>query len=176
MGSQALIAFHNYSPPRFAAIDMPGSNTLADDVIWLAYRWHFWRNRQRLDSGIRLFCGRLSKHGIKEQRMSEAEVLEQRRQARAAKHLIDESLVVLHQKAVIALLDPTEAKHVRAQALEQVAKWERGHLCNPRYVQAWRNILSLPAAAMRAAILQDDPEGISLRQNSPFGFLATRAR
>lgn len=108
--------------------------------------------------------------------MSETEVLEQRREARAAKHLIDESLVALHQKAVTALLDPAKAKHVREQALEQVAKWERGHLCNPRYVQAWRGILNLPAAAMRAAILRDDAEGVSLRQNSPFGFLVDRAR
>lgn len=108
--------------------------------------------------------------------MSEAEVLEQRRQARAAKHLVDESLVNLHQKAVIALLDPIEGAHVREQALEHVAKWERGHLCNPRYVQAWRGILNLPAAAMQAAMLRDDAEGVSLRQNSPFGFLVDRAR
>ena len=108
--------------------------------------------------------------------MSEAEVLEQRREARAAKHLIDESLVALHQKAVTALLDPAEAKHVREQALEQVAKWERGHLCNPRYAQAWRGILNLPAAAIRAAILRDDAEGVSLRQNSSFWFLVSVSR
>lgn len=108
--------------------------------------------------------------------MSEADILEQRRQARAAKHLVDVSLVALHQKAVIALLNPAEAKHVREQALEQVAKWERGHLCNPRYVQAWRVILNLPAEAMRAAILRNDAEGVSLRQNSPFGFLVNGPR
>jgi len=108
--------------------------------------------------------------------MSEAEVLEQRRQARAAKHLVDESLFALHQKAVIALLDPARGEYVREQALQQVAKWDQGHLCNPRYIQAWRGILNLPAAAMRAAILRDDAEGVSLRQNSPFGFLVSGAR
>lgn len=107
--------------------------------------------------------------------MSDVEVLEQRRQARAAKHLVDESLVELHQKAIIALLDPVEGKHVRELALQQVEKWDRGHLCNPRYVQAWRGILNLPVATMRAAMLRDDPEGISLRQNSPFGFLVGSA-
>lgn len=106
--------------------------------------------------------------------MSAAEVLEQRRQARAAKRLVDESLVDLHQKAVLALLDPAEGEHVREQALQQIEKWNRGRLCNPRYVLAWRGILNLPAAAMRAAILRDDPEGVSLPQNSPFGFLVDK--
>jgi len=107
--------------------------------------------------------------------MSESEVLELRRQARAVKRLVDESLVELHQKAANALLDPVAGEQVRAQALQQVAKWERDHLCNPRYIQAWRDILVLPAEAMRAAMLRDDPEGVSLRQNSPFGFLVGRA-
>lgn len=103
--------------------------------------------------------------------MSEAEILEQRRQARAAKQLVDEGLVALHQRAVFALLDPAEGEHVRKQALLQVAKWDKNLLCNPRYVLAWRSILNLPAAGMRAAILRDDAEGVSLRQNSPFGFM-----
>jgi len=107
--------------------------------------------------------------------MSESEVLELRRQARAVKRLVDESLVELHRKAVIALLDPAVGERVRDQALQQVAKWERDHLCNPRYIQAWRDILGLPAEAMRTAMLRDDPEGVSLRQNSPFGFLVGRA-
>lgn len=108
--------------------------------------------------------------------MREVEVFEQRRQARAAKHLVDESLVALHQQAVIALLDPVKGEQVRAQALQQVEKWDRGHLCNPRYIQAWRSILSMPLPSIRAAMLRDDPEGVSLRQNSPFGFLVGKAR
>lgn len=106
--------------------------------------------------------------------MSNAEVLEQRRQARSEKHLVDISLMNLHHKAATALLDPIEGEHVREQALQQVAKWERGQLCNPRYIQTWREILNLPGAAMRAAMLRDDPEGVSLHQNSPFGFLVGR--
>lgn len=106
--------------------------------------------------------------------MSEAEILEQRRQARAAKRLVDEGLVALHQRAVFALLDPAKGEHVREHALQQVAKWDRNLLCNPRYVLAWRNILNLPAEAMRGAILRDDAEGVSLRQNSPFGFMVRR--
>ncbi len=103
--------------------------------------------------------------------MNETAVLEQRRQARAAKHLVDNDLLDLHLQAVDALFDPKGGSNVRAQALQQVAKWESGHLCNPRYVEAWRNILNLPEPTMRMAMLQDDSEGIALRQNSPFGFL-----
>ena len=107
--------------------------------------------------------------------MSETEVLDQRRQARAAKRIVHANLLDLHHKAIIALLDPIEGEHVREQALQQIEKWDREHLCNPRYVQTWRSILNLPTASMRAAILRDDPEGVSLRQNSPFGFLAGKA-
>ena len=107
--------------------------------------------------------------------MSDAEVLELRRQARAEKHLVDKSLIDLHVIAATALLDPIEGKHVRERALQQVAKWERDRLCNPRYIQEWREILNLTAAAMQVAMLRDDPEGVSLRQNSPFGFLVGKA-
>ena len=107
--------------------------------------------------------------------MTKSEILEQRRQARAEKHLIDLGLIDLHQKAVNVLLDPLKGEQVRQKALQQVEKWDRGHLCNPRYVQAWRSILNLPVASMQAAMLREDVEGVSLRQNSPFGFLMDRA-
>lgn len=107
--------------------------------------------------------------------MNEADILEQRRMAREAKCLVDAGLIELHQKAVAALLDEHECDHVRQQALIQIEKWDRGHLCNPGYIQAWRGILDLPVTAMRAAILRNDAEGVSLRQNSPFGFLVGRA-
>ena len=107
--------------------------------------------------------------------MNESMVLEQRRQARAAKYLADSALLDLHRKAANALLAPGEGAHVRERALQQVEKWQRQHLCNPRYVQAWRNILDLPAASIPAAMLREDAEGIALRQNSPFGFLVNRA-
>jgi hypothetical protein len=106
--------------------------------------------------------------------MNQAALLEQRRQARAAKHLVDENLLDLHKMAANALLDPQQGKQVLEHALHQVDKWDRGHLCNLHYVQAWRHILSLPAPSIPAAILRLDAEGIALRQNSPFGFLVSR--
>ncbi len=107
--------------------------------------------------------------------MNEIEIFEQRRQARAVKHRVDVGLLKLHQKAVNALLDPVTGEQVRRMALQQIEKWQRGNLCNPRYIQAWRGILSLPAVSMRTAMLRDDTEGMSLRQNSPFGFLVGKA-
>ena len=107
--------------------------------------------------------------------MNEIEIFDQRRQARAAKHRVDVGLLNLHQKAVNALLDPVSGEQARQMALRQIEKWQRGNLCNPRYIQAWLAILSLPAASMRMAMLRDDTEGISLRQNSPFGFLVGKA-
>lgn len=59
--------------------------------------------------------------------------------------------------------------------MQQVDRWERNRLCHPRYIQVWREILSLPAASIESAILRDDAEGTSLRQNSPFGFLVDKA-
>lgn len=101
--------------------------------------------------------------------MSNENILEQRRQARIEKNRKDAELMQLH-KVVADVLDKPDAADVRARALAQVAKWEHGSLCNPRYVTLWRGILNMPIAALRAAMLRDDAEGVALRQNSPFGF------
>ena len=103
--------------------------------------------------------------------MSEAELLLMRRRARAEKSLNDAALTTLHRKALDAMRDAVQGERVRSRALEQVDKWERDRLCHVRYVQEWRRILALPAAAMPSAMLRDDDEGVALRQNSPFGFL-----
>ena len=106
--------------------------------------------------------------------MNAIDILEQRRQARAIKLRGDVALVDLHRQAVDALLDPVAGQQVRERALAQIDKWESKHLCSPHYVESWRSILKLPLASMRFAIMRDDVEGVSLRQNSPFGFLLNR--
>lgn len=103
--------------------------------------------------------------------MNTEDVIEQRRLARIGKQKSDDRLVNLHHKAVEALRDQRNGERVRRLALERVEKWDNEQLCNPRYVEAWRNILNMPVAIMCESILTDDPDGISLRQNSPFGFL-----
>ncbi len=100
-----------------------------------------------------------------------ADVIEQRHLARIGKHRSDDRLFDLHRKAVDALLDQRDSERVRRLALERVEKWDNEKLCNPRYIAAWRNILNMPVASMCESILTDEPEGVSLRQNSPFGFL-----
>lgn len=102
--------------------------------------------------------------------MNQSTILEQRRQARAEKNLVDAALVELHVKAHDAL-SSASGDGVRERALQQVARWESAHLCDMHYVDAWRNILNLPLASIKPAMLREDAEGIALRQNSPFGFL-----
>lgn len=103
--------------------------------------------------------------------MSTEEVIEQRRLARMGKHQSDDRLVNLHRKAVEALLNQQDGERVRRLALARVEKWDSEQLCNPRYIKAWRNILNMPVASMCESILTEEAEGVSLRQNSPFGFL-----
>src|SRR4051794_8621057 len=103
--------------------------------------------------------------------MSAQNILEKRQKARAAKRLVDADLINLHRRAVDALLDAACGEEIRQKALAQIEKWECESLCSPRYIRAWRHILSLPVHAISQAILRGDDEGISLRQNTPFGFL-----
>lgn len=108
--------------------------------------------------------------------MSQGEILEQRRLARQEKRERDADLMNLHRLAVDALRDASEAQEVRERALLQIDKWERGSLCNPRYIAEWRKILDLPLASLCQVMLHNDAEGVALRQNSPFGFLKDRTQ
>ena len=103
--------------------------------------------------------------------MNTEDVIEQRRLARMGKHQSDDRLVDFYRKAVAALLDQRDGERVCRLALQRVEKWDSEQLCNPRYVKAWRNILNMPVAMMCESMLTNDPEGVSLRQNSPFCFL-----
>lgn len=103
--------------------------------------------------------------------MNADDVIEQRRLARMGKSQADAQLVAFHQKAANALQDLQDGERVRRLALARVDKWESEQLCNPRYVSAWRAILNMPVASMCESMLTHGAEGVSLRQNSPFGFL-----
>lgn len=103
--------------------------------------------------------------------MKTEDVFEQRRLARMGKSQADALLVSLHHKAADALQDRHDGERVRRLALARVEKWDREQLCNPRYVIAWRAILNMPVASMCESMLTEEAEGVSLRQNSPFGFL-----
>jgi len=96
-------------------------------------------------------------------------ILAARREARARKAERDGRLYALHTAAADALASGDQ--NVQLRALEQVAKWQVNRLCSPRYIAAWKGILDMPPAQMRAAMLRDDDEGVALRQNTPFGFM-----
>ena len=101
--------------------------------------------------------------------MNRDEILELRRRARQEKYQVDQSRLELHRRIVQVLAQGGDASNqVRSQALEQIQKWERAQLCNPRYAVMWREWLNMPIDYARAAILREDDLGVSMRQNSPF--------
>ena len=55
-----------------------------------------------------------------------------------------------------------------AEARQQVALWRNKNLCSADYIEAWENLLNVPAQA--AAVLEDafSSSAVQLRQNSPF--------
>lgn len=101
--------------------------------------------------------------------MEDQNILRQRHLARLQKASVDARLLELHRVAAVALNNDDGA--VLAQARKQIDKWESRNLCNPYYVQTWRDILRLPPLERAAAMMSDDAQGTALRQNSPFGFL-----
>lgn len=91
-----------------------------------------------------------------------------RRAAIDAQRLIDKERLECHRQ-VVELLKGPHAAYVREKAHEQINKWEQRRLCNPRYVVAWREWLSMPISVAELNILREDDVGVSMRQNSPFG-------
>jgi hypothetical protein len=97
-----------------------------------------------------------------------------RREAKAEKAAIDARLFDIHRIACEQFALPDAREAVRHRAQSQVDQWERGHLCSPRYIAAWKRILGLDPKDFQAEVLRTDAEGVALRQNTPFGFLARR--
>jgi hypothetical protein len=98
-----------------------------------------------------------------------ARLIALRRAALQEKKQLDADRLELHRQ-ILALIDAPggEWKWVIEKAHGQIDKWERNHLCHPRYVVMWRQWLSMPASFAKAAILREDDLGVSMRQNSPF--------
>lgn len=104
--------------------------------------------------------------------LTREEGLDLRRHAIAGKRAQEKRQLEFHRKAVELLLLPDErGAWVKAQALETVQMWEDRRLCSPHYVEVWRALLDLPADYARREILREDDFGVSMRCNTPFGFL-----
>jgi len=108
----------------------------------------------------------LSKHLTKE------EILKLRRQARAEKAARDQENLEFHREVVELLFAGGQVnENIKRQALEAIQLWEDRHTCNPRYCSTWREWLAMPPDFARRAILNETDLGLSMRCNSPFGFL-----
>ena len=108
----------------------------------------------------------LSKHLPRE------EVLELRRQARAEKARRDQEDLKFHREVVELLFAGGQVNEdIKRQALEAVQLWEDRQTCHPRYSFAWREWLNMPPEFARRAILDETDLGVSMRCNTPFGFL-----
>lgn len=98
-----------------------------------------------------------------------------RRELLAEKRQKDLWMLDIHRQVVDLLFRGDDlSRQIRAEALQQIEKWERNNLCNPRYPWKWREWLDQPEKYARAAILREDDIGVSMRQNSPFGHALAR--
>jgi len=101
-----------------------------------------------------------------------AQLLELRRQARAEKARKDQEDLEFHSVVVELLYaDGQVNEYIRRQALETIQLWEDRQLCIPRYSLTWRDWLAMPPEYAKRAILNETDLGVSMRCNTPFGFL-----
>jgi hypothetical protein len=56
-------------------------------------------------------------------------------------------------------------------AQRKLRRWKEDGRIDPRYAQAWEDVLAMPMAKIRKAITADDEHGRDLRQNSPLAGL-----
>jgi hypothetical protein len=74
-------------------------------------------------------------------------------------------------------LAPRLRRPMVEQARRRLSRWKDEERIDPRYAQAWEEVLALPIAGIRDAISADDERGRDLRQNSPFaGMLSEQER
>jgi hypothetical protein len=98
-----------------------------------------------------------------------------RRQAREEKRQRDLERLEVHRQIVDLLFQGDElSRQIRSEALGAIDLWEKGQICNPRYITDWRQWLNMPEKYARAAILREDDLGVSMRQNSPFDHVLGR--
>jgi hypothetical protein len=57
------------------------------------------------------------------------------------------------------------------EARRKLRRWKDEERIDPRYAQAWEEVLALPMEDLRKAITADDERGCDLRQSSPLAGL-----
>jgi hypothetical protein len=74
-------------------------------------------------------------------------------------------------------LAPRLGKPTVDQARRRLRRWQDEERIDPRYADAWREVLAQPIGKIREAIAVDDERGRALRQSSPFaGMLGEQER
>jgi hypothetical protein len=58
-----------------------------------------------------------------------------------------------------------------ARARRKLRRWREEGRIDPRYAQAWEDVLAMPMAQIREVITADDERGRDLRQSSPLAGL-----
>jgi len=92
--------------------------------------------------------------------------------ARAQQREREEQRRLAHAGVAALLRDVRRAPAVVADALEQIAKWERGRLCSRDYIEQWRALLAGSPDAIADLLEARSPLAERLRQNTPFaGYL-----
>jgi hypothetical protein len=57
------------------------------------------------------------------------------------------------------------------EARRKLCRWREEGRIDPRYAQAWEDVLAMPMAQIREVITADDERGRDLRQSSPLAGL-----
>jgi hypothetical protein len=100
--------------------------------------------------------------------------LELRRQARVEKAGRDQEDLEFHRKVVDLLYaNGNVNQDIKRQALKAIQLWQDRQTCIPRYSFTWKEWLDMPPEFAKRAILDETDLGLSMRCNSPFGFLKT---
>lgn len=88
-------------------------------------------------------------------------------------HRIAEARSLAYHRA----LAPRLRRPMVDKARRKLLRWTEEERIDPRYAQAWDQVLALPMDDLRKAITADDERGRDLRQNSPLaGLLSEQER
>lgn len=85
-------------------------------------------------------------------------------EARRGRHDAAARRALAYHRAIAHRLD----RRMIDEALHRVWRWRDEGKLDPRYAEAWADVLALPLEEVRKAMTEDSDRGHDLRQNSPF--------
>lgn len=103
--------------------------------------------------------------------LARADVLDERRAARAAQRQVELARLAAHQRLGIDLLCARAPRQHRVieDARREVARWHDRQLCSQDYIERWRAWLALPVKDLVQRMCSPaEGWGNAMRQNTPF--------